>query len=121
METAKHLKRCLPLYSVIASQVLYATMFSRAVPAASCPALLNDAEWHALYCAIHRTTILPPTPPTLHQAVRWIAQLGGFQNRKGDGYPGVTVIWKGFQHLSDLTNMYLVFHPQLSLKDVGDD
>ena len=121
LETADRLKRCLTLYAVIAWRVLYATMLSRAVPEASCLALLNDAEWQALYCAIHHTTILPPTPPTLHQAVRWIAQLGGFQNRKRDGHPGVTVIWKGFQHLSDLTYMYLVFRPQSPLKDVGND
>jgi hypothetical protein len=121
LETADRLKRCLTLYAVIAWRVLYATMLSRAVPDASCLALLNEPEWQALYCAIHHTTILPPTPPTLHQAVRWIAQLGGFQNRKRDGHPGVTVIWKGFQHLSDLTYMYLVFRPQPLLKDVGND
>lgn len=121
LETAERLKRCLTLYAVIAWRVLYATMLSRAVPEASCLALLNDAEWQALYCAIHHTTILPPTPPTLHQAVRWIAQLGGFQNRKRDGHPGVTVIWKGFMHLSDLTYMYLVFRPHSPFKDVGND
>jgi Transposase DNA-binding/Transposase Tn5 dimerisation domain len=121
LETADRLKRCLTLYAVIAWRVLYATMLSRSVPEVSCLALLNDAEWQALYCAIHNTTLLPASPPSLNQAVRWIAQLGGFQNRKGDGHPGVTVIWKGFQHLSDLTYMYLVFRPQPSCKDVGND
>jgi hypothetical protein len=121
LETAERLKRCLTLYAVIAWRVLYATMLSRAAPDLSCLALLNEAEWQALYCAIHNTTILPPNPPSLNQAVRWIAQLGGFQNRKGDGHPGVTVIWKGFQHLSDLTYMYLVFRPQPLFKDVGND
>ncbi len=121
LETAERLKRCLTLYAVIAWRVLYATMLSRTVPEMSCQALLNDAEWQALYCAIHNTTILPPTPPSLNQAVRWIAQLGGFQNRKRDGHPGVTVIWKGFQHLSDLTYMYLVFRPQLPFEDMGND
>lgn len=121
LETAERLKRCLALYAVIAWRVLYATMGSRNAPDVSCLALLNEAEWQALYCAIHNTTILPPTPPSLNQAVRWIAQLGGFQNRKGDGHPGVTVIWKGFMHLSDLTHMYLVFRPRLLIKDVGND
>lgn len=121
LETAERLKRCLTLYAVIAWRVLYATMLSRAAPEMSCLALLNEAEWQALYCAIHNTTLLPATPPSLNQAVRWIAQLGGFQNRKGDGHPGVTVIWKGFQHLSDLTYMYLVFRPQPPFKNVGKD
>lgn len=82
LETAERLKRCLTLYAVIAWRVLYATMVSRSVPDVSCLALLNEPEWQALYCAIHNTTFLPPTPPSLNQAVRWIAQLGGFQNRK---------------------------------------
>lgn len=121
LETAERLKRCLALYAVIAWRVLYATLLSRNVPEASCLALLNDAEWQALYCAIHHTTILPPTPPTLDQAVRWIAQLGGFLNRKRDGHPGTTVIWKGFQHLADLTSMYLIFRPLSPVKNVGKD
>lgn len=45
------------------------------------------------------------------QAVRWIAQLGGFQGRARDGEPGVTVLWRGFQHLTDLTTMYRIMKP----------
>jgi hypothetical protein len=40
--------------------------------------ILADPEWKALYTAIHRRAMLPATPPTVRQAVRWIAQLGGF-------------------------------------------
>lgn len=103
LETAQRLKRCLTLYAVIAWRVLYATMLSRAVPEASCLALLNEPEWQALYCAIHHTTILPPVPPTLHQAVRWIAQLGGFLGRRRDGEPGPIVVWRGLQQLRAIT------------------
>ncbi len=39
-----------------------------------------------------------------------IAQLGGFQGRKGDGEPGVTVMWKGFQRLVDIAAMYRIMH-----------
>lgn len=106
---------------MIAWRLLYATLLSRAVPEASCLCLLSEPEWQALYCAIHHTTLLPPAPPSLKQTTRWIAQLGGFLNRKGDGNPGVTVMWKGFQHLSDLTYMYLIFRPLPFFKDVGND
>ena len=44
----------------------------------------------------------------LRQAVHWIGRLGGFLARRGDGEPGVTVLWKGFQHLTDLTTMYRI-------------
>lgn len=35
-----------------------------------------------------QTKNYPDTPPTIREAVRWIAQLGGFLARKGDGEPG---------------------------------
>jgi hypothetical protein len=86
-------------------------MLSRAVPDMPCTALLELEEWQALYCAIHRTPTPPETPPPLRQAVHWIAQLGGFLARRGDGEPGATVLWKGFQHLADLTTMYCIMRP----------
>lgn len=111
LETAERLQRCLPLYSVIAWRIFSATMLSRAVPAIPCTALLDLEEWQALYCAIHRTPTPPTIPPPLRQAVHWIAQLGGFLARRRDGEPGATVLWKGFQHLTDLTSMYCIMRP----------
>jgi hypothetical protein len=76
-------------------------------------ALLEPDEWRALYCITHRTTLVPPTPPPLRDAVRWIARLGGFLGRRGDGEPGPTVLWRGLQRLYDHTAMYrLMTSPQ---------
>jgi hypothetical protein len=111
LESAARLQRCLTLFSVIAWRIMYATMLSRTLPALPCSVLLALEEWQALYCAIHNTSTPPATPPTLQEAVQWIAQLGGFLGRAGDGPPGVTVLWRGFQHLADLTHMYCLFHP----------
>jgi len=99
LETAERLQRCLSLYSVITWRIFYATMLGRVVPDAPCTVLLELEEWQALSCAIHRTPTPPPEPPSLRQAVHWIARLGGFVGRRGDGEPGATVLWKGFQHL----------------------
>jgi len=119
--TAEPLQRCLAVYSVIAWRILYATMLSRAMPEAPCTALLEPEEWQALYCAIHLTSMPPATPPPLRQAVRWIAQLGGFLGRRGDGEPGVTVLWRGFQQLTALTFMYRVMRPPpAKRKNVGN-
>jgi hypothetical protein len=120
LETADRLKRCLALYSVIAWRILYGTMLARAVPEAPCTALLEADEWQALYCAIHRTPTPPTSPPPIRTAVRWIAQLGGFLGRTGDGEPGVTVLWRGFQHLVDLTTMYRIMRPP-PRRNVGKD
>jgi hypothetical protein len=120
LETADRLKRCLALYAVIAWRILYATMLARAVPDLPATVLLEDTEWQALACVSQHTPQPPPAPPSLAQAVHWLAQLGGFQNRKHDGWPGVTVLWKGFQHLADLTRMYRVLRPdEPTSKNVG--
>jgi hypothetical protein len=109
LQTAKRLKRALSVYSVIAWRVLYATMLSRECPNLPCTVLLEEAEWQVLYCVIFETKVLPYRVPTLREAVRWIASLGGFLGRKSDGEPGPTVLWRGFRRLADLTFMYLLF------------
>ena len=70
-------------------------------------------EWKALYCFIHKTKALPAHAPTLHQTVRWIAQLGGFLGRKGDGNPGPITLWRGLHRLQDIAAAYLVFNPAI--------
>jgi hypothetical protein len=120
LETAARLHRCLTLFSVIAWRIFYATMLSRTLPELPCTVLLAVEEWQALYCATHHTSMPPATPPTLQEAVQWIARLGGFLGRPGDGEPGVTVLWRGFQHLADLTRMYCLLRtPSLTAPNVG--
>jgi hypothetical protein len=48
---------------------------------------------HAVFA--HKQRRLPKQLPTLRQAIRWIAQLGGFLGRKGDGDPDVKTRWRG--------------------------
>jgi hypothetical protein len=105
---ADRLRRCLAVLSVVAWRILYATMLARDLPDAPASLLLAREEWEALCCTIQRVPTPPSEPPRLRQAVRWIAQLGGFQARASDGEPGVTVLWRGFQHLTDLTTMYAI-------------
>jgi Transposase DNA-binding/Transposase Tn5 dimerisation domain len=120
LETADRLRRCLTLYSVVAWRVLYATLLARAAPDLPCTALLDDDEWQALCCIIRRTASPPPAPPPLRQAVRWIAQLGGFLARASDGEPGPIVLWRGFQHLADHTAMFRIMRPSTPSRLVGN-
>ena len=108
LATGERLQRCLTLYSVIAWRVFYAIMLARAVPEMPCNVLLEIEEWQALYCAIHHCPTPPEEPPSLDQAVRWIAQLGGFVGRRRRDQPGAETLWRGFQHLTDLTRMYRI-------------
>lgn len=58
-------------------------------------------------------------PTDAAEAVRWIAQLGGFLGRTGDGEPGAQVRWRGLQRLPDLTLMYLLFSPPAHMQKCG--
>ena len=104
--TGERLQRCLTLDSVIAWRVFSATMLARAVPEMPCSVLLEIAEGQALYGAIHHCPTPPDSPPSLGEAVRWLAQLGGFVGRRHRDQPGTETVWRGVQHLRDLTRMY---------------
>lgn len=126
LESFERLQRLLTVYAVIAWRLLYATMLARLVPHMPCTAILNEEEWQALYCRIHHTPTPPATAPPLRQAIRWIAQLGGFIGRAGDGEPGTQTLWQGFQELIPMTEMYRIMKPdKLSTsqlrKNVGND
>jgi len=108
LEDATRLQPYLTLMSVIAWRLFWLTHLNRQTPDAPCTAILADHEWKALYTAIHHTQHLPDTLPTVRQAVRWIAQLGGFLGRKGDGEPGITTIWRGWSRLTDSAEMYRI-------------
>ena len=111
LATAGRLERALVVYSVVAWRLLYATLLARVVPEGPCSLLLEQEEWEALYCRMQQVAVPPGTAPSLRQAVRWLAQLGGFVGRAGDGEPGVTVLWRGWQRLGDLVAMYRIMRP----------
>jgi hypothetical protein len=69
---------------------------------------LSKDEWQALTCFVTKKRRPPTRPPTLHQAIVWIARLGGFLARKGDGEPGVKTIWRGFVRLTTIVEAWTV-------------
>jgi len=75
-----------------------------------CTVALLEYEGQSLY-GTHSSLTLPEHPP-LRQAVLWIAPLGGFLGRTGDSEPGVKVLWRGFQRLTDIADDWQLFHPQ---------
>ena len=84
-------------------------MLGRTVPNLPCSVSFEDHEWQSLYCFIHQTAKPPKAPPSLNQAIGWIARLGGFLGRKGDGHPGAIVLWRGLQRLSDISLAWITF------------
>jgi len=103
LETVEAMERAIPLFSIVAWRLLWLTLQARETPDALCTAILEEFEWKAL-CAVvpGGPRRLPVTPPTLREAVRMIAQLGGFLGRKCDGEPGPQTLWRGLRRLHDI-------------------
>lgn len=111
LATTERLEPLIALFSIIAWRLFWLTHIGRHEPEAPCTTVLTEPEWQALYAFTHKTEHLPDQPPSVRTAIRWIAQLGGFLARRHDGEPGVTVIWRGWQRLTDITASWLIFHP----------
>jgi hypothetical protein len=109
LATTERLLPLLALYSIIAWRLCWMTYLARHDPDAPCTAVLTDQEWRPLYTFIHKTNPPPLHVPTVRQVILWIARLGGFLARRSDGDPGVTVIWRGWQRLSDIASAWLIF------------
>lgn len=101
LETSQRLLNALATYSIVAWRLMWLVYQARLSPDASCEVILQRAEWQLL-----RRKFEPKNrsqrPPSIRQAVRWIAQLGGFLARKGDGEPGLKTLWRGLGVLHHL-------------------
>ena len=97
---AETLKKLILMYLIISVRILNITYFARQNPEASCEYALDEDEWKLLYCMANKTNIPPKQVPTIKEAVGYLAKIGGFLGRKGDGDRGVKVIWKGLRDMS---------------------
>jgi len=75
LQTAVRLQNYIALMSVIAWRLHWLTYINRTNPQASCITILTTLEWQALYMRIHKTSVLPKSPLSTHQAIRWVLNL----------------------------------------------
>lgn len=110
LQTAQRLERALSVDLVVAWRILALCKTARELPDDPVSQWLSSAQWQALWCHVHQRTNPPKNPPSVRQAVRWIAQLGGFLGRKADGQPGTTTLWRGLEQLETMTKMWQLCH-----------
>jgi len=103
LETAARLERALATYAIVAWRLLWLTYTARREPEASWSAVLTSEEQEVLG---RQYGVAEGEEPTTRQAVRWIAQLGGFLGRRRDGVPGVKTLWRGWQRLQAMVRGY---------------
>lgn len=106
----KRLKPMIAVDTVIAWRLFWLTVLARTDPDAPASFMLASHELRALYRFHHKQPLPESLCPTVRQATRWIAQLGGFLDPEGDGEPGVTIIWRGRHRLNDISDAFLTFH-----------
>ena len=110
LETAQRLERVLSIDLVVAWRILALCKAAREMPDDPISNWLPSAQWQALCAYVYRQSTPPKSVPGVREAVRWIAQLGGFLARKSDGEPGTKTLWRGLQELNAMTKMWQVFH-----------
>jgi hypothetical protein len=108
---AERIESCLAVDMVVAWRVHHLTKLGRETPDVPCTVFFEDHEWKGLLTYWARKPVFSNEPPTLRQAVRLTAKLGGFQGRKCDGEPGTKALWRGLQRLDDIAGVVAVGTP----------
>jgi hypothetical protein len=104
--SADRIEGCLAIDLVVAWRIFHLTKLGRETPEVPCTVYFEALEWQALVGYIRRTALTPPQPPSLREAIRMTASLGGFLGRKADGEPGTQTIWLGLQRLDDISTAW---------------
>jgi hypothetical protein len=105
---AASMSKLIAVASATALRIYWMQHLARVHPDDSCKKVLSEDEWKALFAFIGHGKPLPLQPPTVKDAVREIAKLGGFMARKADGDPGMMTIWRGWIRLQDIVATWRV-------------
>ena len=105
LEQAERLKRYLTLFSIIGVRLMHVAFLARAQPDLPATEVFSAVEIQVLHLRV--TKALPPaaTPLKLREIVRMLGKLGGHLGRKGDGEPGVLILWRGWMRLYESVEM----------------
>jgi len=105
---ADSIESCLAIDLVVAWRIYHLAKLGRAIPDVPCTVYFAEEEWKALNAFITKNPIPPEKAPTLREAIRMVASLGGFLGRKSDKEPGTKSLWLGLQRLDDITATWKV-------------
>lgn len=94
-QTFARLANVLAIYSPIAMQMLVLRHAARSTPTAPAASVLPPSQLRAL--RVLRPKLSPQL--TVYEALRAVAQIGGFLARKSDGEPGWRTLWLGYREL----------------------
>lgn len=116
LNTADRIENCLAIDLVVAWRIFWLTKQGRETPDIPCDVFFEEDEWKVLYAAAREETP-PEEPPTLREAVRMTAKLGGFLGRKSDGEPGTITLWRGLVRLDGIVLGYRITQRYIRSRD----
>lgn len=106
----EHVTRWATLLAAVATRVEQLKHLSRTTPDAPASSIMSELEIEALKAAKmrqkKRTEVIPERMPTVAEAVRWIADLGGYTGKSSGGPPGSITIGRGLEWLAAWTSGY---------------
>jgi hypothetical protein len=88
------------VFCIIAWRVFWLTMVHRTNPKTSADAVFTETEI-AILNHVAGASDGPPPKNVAHYLIV-VARLGGYLNRKNDGPPGNTVMWRSLSRLTDI-------------------
>lgn len=106
LQSLEKLERALSLDLIVAWRVLSLRDAARREPEAPATGYLQQEECEVLIAWATRKPPAGQPVPSIAQAVRWIARLGGYMDRNNDPPPGAQVIWRGMTKLSGMTDAW---------------
>lgn len=106
LASTDRLEACLAIDCVVAWRIYWLTKQGRETPNIPFDMYLNEAEWQVLWAYVKKQPP-PAAPPPIGQITPMIASLGGYLNRKGDGPPGTTTMWRGLVRLQAMAGRRL--------------
>ena len=98
---AERLQRATAIHAVIAWRIMVLTLLGRPVPDCAPTLMFTDPELAFLRDYAREQAM--PAPDPLGAAVRLVAHLGGYRDRKHDPEPGHQIMWHGSNRLSSAT------------------
>lgn len=95
--TAERLRRTIAISLVIAWRIMLMTLLGRETPELPAEVLFSDIELRTLGAYAKKKHLKPPM--LLGDAVRVVARIGGYLERKNDPPPGHQILWQGYAAL----------------------
>ncbi len=105
LEEAERLKRYLTLFSIIGVRLMHVAYLARAHPDLPATEVFSAVEIQVLHLRVTKSLPTAEQPLTLREMVRMLGKLGGHLGRKGDGEPGVLILWRGWMRLYESVEM----------------